>query len=70
MVVMKRGNTMNHNTQQLIDAVKELRRILSNDGELTVVRKDGSGLGIGDIMEFGRVTERIDICLEKIDRGE
>lgn len=70
MVVMKRGNTMNHNTQQLIDAVKELRQILSDDGEFTVVRKDGSDLGISDIMEFGRVTERIDIYLGKIDRGE
>jgi hypothetical protein len=61
---------MDENTERLINEIKNLRALMSPDGDYQISRKDGKRMGLGDVMEVCGVENRIDLLLELIDKGD
>lgn len=61
---------MTEDIKELIEAIKVLRHLLSQNGDYAISRKDNSGMGLGDQMIVGDATERVDKALKKVEQYE
>jgi hypothetical protein len=58
---------MDQPTKDLVDAIKELRKNLSSDGEYSIFRKDREAMPIWDVIALGNIFEKIDKSINELE---